>query len=198
MATQRKVFITVEQYLALEKESLVKHEYLAGEMFAMAGSSRNHSRIAQDTGHSIARQFAETKCEDYNSDLRVRTGPAGLYTYPDLSIVCGESVLDGETLTNPTAIIEVLSDATEAYDRGEKFRLYQRIPSLLLYILISQDKPQVEVYERKAEGCWSYGLTEGLQSVVELPAIGCVLSLADVYARIHFEETVSGEDPVAS
>src|SRR6185503_19016450 len=120
MATQRKLFITVEQYLAMEKDALDKHEYLAGEVFAMAGTSGNHVRITQDAGHRIAEQIAGTKCEDFNSDLRVRTAPAGLYTYPDLSIVCGEAVLDGETLLNPTAIVEVLSSATEAYDRGEK------------------------------------------------------------------------------
>ncbi len=187
MATQRKKIITVEQYLAIEKEAESKHEYLAGEIFAMAGASVNHVRIASDTGTLIGNQFKTHHFEVFNSDLRVRTGPEGLYTYPDLSIVCGKPETDRETLVNPTVIIEILSPDSESYDRGEKFIQYQRIPTLRLYVLISQNMPRIETYERNLEGKWSYSLTEGLDASVTFAAIGVEFRLSEVYARVSFE-----------
>lgn len=192
MATQRVPFVSVEEYLAMEKASTVRHEYLAGEVFAMAGGSPDHNRIAQDTSHCIASQLRGRGCEDFGPDQRVQTGPAGLYTYPDLTVVCGKPEFVEETLTNATAVFEVLSSTTEAYDRGEKFRLYQRIPTLKLYVLVSQDKPQVETFVRQADGDWSYSLTEGLDSMVQLPAIGCALKLAEIYARVQIEQADDG------
>jgi Uma2 family endonuclease len=192
MATQPKPFYTVEQYLALEQESEEKHEYLAGEIFAMAGASPDHIRITTDVGRSLGNQLEGRSCETFNTDLRVRTGPAGLYTYPDVSVVCGRAEFDRETLLNPTLIVEVLSPSTESYDRGEKFILYQRLPSLREYVLIWQNRPRIEKYVRQADDTWAYSLVEGLEAAVRLETIGCELRLAEVYARVTFGDT---EDP---
>ena len=188
MALQHAPLYTVEQYLAIERDSLEKHEFLNGELFSMAGTSKEHNRIAFDTGMALHGQLLPQGCEAFSSDMRVRTAPVGLHTYSDLSIVCGGAIFDGETLTNPTAIVEVLSASTEAYDRGKKFGLYQGIQSLQLYILISQDKPQVEIYVRQPGGVWSYSLTKGLESVVVLHTIGCTLKLSEIYARVQFDQ----------
>ena len=188
MAVKHVPLYTVEQYLEMEQESQEKHEYIAGEIFAMAGASVAHVRIAYDVGAMLANQLSGRPCKSFGSDLRVRTAPAGLYTYPDLSAACGEPVLDGQTLTNPILIIEVLSASTESYDRGEKFVQYQRIETLREYVLIYQDRPRINTYTRGKGAAWTYVPVEGLEATAHLHSIGCELPLAEVYRRVTFAE----------
>lgn len=180
--TQR---VSVEEYLAQERRSEIRHEYLDGEVFAMTGASVRHNRIVLDTGASLQKRLAGSDCEAFASDLRVKVSASGLYTYPDLVVVCGELELEDEhvdTLLNPTLIVEVLSPSTADYDRGGKFAHYRSIPSLQEYLVLAQDRVHAEHYRRQ-EGNWVLAETDDRQAVLELAAIGCQLPLAEVYER---------------
>jgi Uma2 family endonuclease len=189
MATAAKQFYTPEQYLAMERAATYKSEYVAGEIIAMAGSSPRHSRICINLTVQVETQVAALGCETYDSNLRVNIGAA--YLYPDLTVACGkaEFVNDGQldNLTNPTVIFEVLSKTTEADDRGEKFARYGKIKSLVAYVLVSQTKPRIEVFQRLPDGSWRLTTFEGLDAKVELPGINCILVLSDVYNRVEFD-----------
>lgn len=189
MAVEIKPLLTPAEYLAFERQSETKHEYVAGEIFAMAGASRAHNLIQLDTATSLNVQLRSRGCDVYPSDMRVKIGSLGIYTYPDIAIVCGESELEDseqDTLLNPTAIIEILSPSTARYDQGLKFRRYQLISSLRDYILIAQDEPRVEHYTIGQDGELRLRVYRALDTVVDLPTIGCRLPLAEVYSRITF------------
>ncbi len=189
MAAEFKPLLTPAEYLAFERTSETRHEYVAGELVAMAGASRAHNLIQLDTATSLNLQLRSRGCDVYPSDMRVKIGPLGIYTYPDITIVCGESELEDseqDTLLNPTAIIEIFSPSTERYDHDLKFRRYQLIPSLRHYLLIAQDEPRVEHYTIGHDGELRLRVCRGVDTVVDLPALGCRLPLADIYARITF------------
>lgn len=174
---------TFAEYLALEAESDVKHEHVNGEIFAMAGGTLEHSRIAANVILELGAQLRGRPCIVYTSDARVRVRATGLATYPDASIVCGAIEHDPEdanTLTNPVVLVEVLSDGTEAYDRGEKFAHYQRIASLREYVLVSQHRQRIDHYLRNDDDTWTFRSVETPGSL-QLPSIGCELSLEAVY-----------------
>src|SRR5580765_534258 len=136
MSTLAKEYYTPEQYLALEREAEYKSEYINGQIYAMLGASREHIVIAVNLVSELRTQFRGRPCEVYNSDMRVKVNPTGMYTYPDVTATCGEPVFDDKqrnTLTNPNVIIEVLSPSTEVYDRGVKFAHYRRLRSLTDY-----------------------------------------------------------------
>jgi Uma2 family endonuclease len=189
---------TVEEYLALERESEERHEYLDGEIYAMAGESPDHGAICTNLVVELGSQLRGTPCQVFSKDTKVRSGPApkpfqspkGLYSYPDVLVVCGEMKFHDEhrdVLLNPTVIIEVLSPTTEAFDRGEKWARHQTwLPSLTEYLLVSQSKPLIEHYRRQPDGGWLYSSVNGLEGSVSLASIGCTLRLADVYDRIVF------------
>jgi Uma2 family endonuclease len=192
MVAVQTPLLTPAAYLAFERASETKHEYVAGEVVAMAGASRRHNLIQMDTGTIINTQLRGRPCEVYPSDMRVKVGALSIYTYPDITVVCGESELEDaeqDTLLNPTVIIEILSPATERYDRGLKFHRYQLIPSLRDYLLIAQDQPLVEHYSCGADGRWTLAGRAGLGGRVELPSIGCVLDLAEIYRKVSFGPT---------
>ena len=187
---------TVEEYLAFEQSSEEKHEYYAGEIFAMSGASREHNLIVTNTVVSLGGQLSNKPCEVYPSDMRVKVN-AIKYNYPDVSVVCGEPLFaEGkfDTLLNPSVIIEVLSDSTEDYDRGTKFKHYMGITSLQEYILIAQDEVRVDHYTRQAEGDWRLLVSKSLEAVMQLPSINCTLLLADVYRKVTFEADNSSKD----
>jgi Uma2 family endonuclease len=155
-----------EEYLAYERDSRLKHEYHDGEITAMAGGSRRHNALALRVGGAL--DAARSRgCISFQSDQKVRVLATGRATYPDASMVCGPIEGDpadplGETITNPTVIVEVLSPSTEEYDRGEKWEDYQLIPSLQEYVLVSQNRPRIEWYRRLPQGAWEYrDATEG-------------------------------------
>jgi Uma2 family endonuclease len=176
---------TFDGYLLVEDDSVVKHEFLAGEVWAMAGGSPEHAAIIVNVSASLHGQLRGKPCRVYGSDLRVRVQATGLATYPDVTIICGSPELDPEdrkrqTVTNPTLIVEVLSPSTEDYDRGEKLEQYQRIESLCEVVLVAHDKRSVTVWRRTKETEWASDEYAG-EGVVKLTSVPCELSLSDVY-----------------
>ena len=190
MSAIRHPIMTIEEYFDLEQTSTVKHEYFAGAAYAMVGAKLPHVRIVGSAYAALYEQLRDRGCNIDASDLRVRT-PGGLLAYPDIVVVCGEDQVlkdeRGDTLLNPTLIVEVLSPSTEAYDRGFKFEQYKLMPSLREYVLIAQDRPRVERYLRQPDGQWLYTDVSGLAEQLDLESIGCVLELARLYERIRFE-----------
>ena len=149
--------MSYEEYLAAERESTVRHEYLRGEVFAMAGGTPEHAALAMAIGVQLGTALGKHPCSVFGSDLRVRVEATDLSTYPDISVICDHlerSKVDPNAVTNPVLLVEVLSDATEAYDRGEKFAHYRQIPSLREYVLVSQRRPMIEVYRKNGAGQW--------------------------------------------
>ncbi len=181
---------TPETYLEFERESETRHEYLNGEIFDMVGASRNHNLIVANVIASLHPQLRGRNCEIYPTDMRVKVSKSGLYTYPDISVVCGDSDLEdqhGDTLLNPTLLIEVLSPSTAHYDRGKKFQHYRRIASLQAYVLIEQDAYRVEHYVR-ANDHWILTDTIGLDAMLDLPSIQCRMALTDIYEKVVFDD----------
>ncbi len=190
MSVQKKELLTPEAYLALEREAPGKSEYFAGEMFAMSGASRRHNLISLNLGAELRAQLRHRPCEVYTSDMRVKVSPTGLYTYPDVVVVCGEPEFEdtmGDTLLNPTILVEVLSQSTEDYDRGRKLEHYRTIPSLQEYLLVSQEKAHIVHYVRHSDVSWLLSDTSGLDAFIALRAIGCEIALSEIYAKVDFE-----------
>ncbi|MFK7818236.1 MAG: Uma2 family endonuclease [Planctomycetaceae bacterium] len=182
-------FMTVEEYLAFERASETKHEFYRGEVFAMGGASTTHNRIVRNVNRRFDEQFDDRECEVLASDQRVKVLSTGLYTYPDLVVVCGKMEFEDDTfdtLLNPQVVIEVLSDSTEAYDRGKKFALFRELDSLRSYVLISQKEPRVEVFTRHESGDWMMRDAVGMDATIELSAIDVSLRLQDVFKRVEF------------
>ena len=184
-----KTYYTSDQYLALERAADYKSELVNGQIYAMSGASREHILIATNLIREISTQLKGKPCETYGSDMRVMVSPTGTYTYPDITVACGDpSFEDGhvDTLLNPTVIIEVLSPSTEAYDRGEKFAHYRELASLSDYVLVSQDKALVEHFVRHPDDpdLWAFTAISGLDAVLQLPSIGCHVALSDIYDRV--------------
>jgi len=193
MALPRSPHHSVDEYLAREREALTWHEYLDGQIYDMAGESLQHSRICINLAVEIGSQLKERECEALSPNMKVKAGDSGLFSYPDLTVVCGKPVfLDShrDVLLNPVAIFEVLSPTTEAYDRGEKFFRYRNfIHTLADYLLVSQQRPLVEHFIRQDQGGqWLYVPVEGLSSKFHIRSIGCHLELSEIYARVDFSE----------
>ncbi len=183
--------ITPEEYLQFERQSETKHEYFDGEIFAMAGASRRHCKISANLMRAIGNKLHLTNCNVYANDFRVKIKETGLYTYPDVIITCGKEILEDQvkdTLLNPLIIIEILSPSTERYDRGKKFLHYRQIESLQNYVLISQEEPRIELFERQATGQWLLSEKNGLENSIEIPAIDYMLSLMEVYDKVDFND----------
>lgn len=192
MSALEKQTWTVEQYLEMERASEEKHEFLDGEIYLMSGASRNHNLVVGSTYVSLYTQLRRQPCEVYPSDMRVRAIELDTFTYPDISVVRGESnivQIEQDTLLNPTVIIEVLSPSTESYDRGKKFQHYRTLESLQEYVLIAQDSPRIERYTRQDGDQWLLTDAAGLDASIELVSIGCTLALADVYEKVNFAES---------
>ena len=175
---------TYEEYLAFERDSALKHEYVDGEIFAMAGGSLTHSALASRISAALENGRPHG-CTAFQSDMRLRVLATGRAAYPDASMVCGPIELDpadpsGTTITNPTLLVEVLSPSTEEVDRADKWRDYQRIASLQEYVLVGQE-PRIEIYRRQSAGNWEYiDVREGSVTL----ASGPVLDLALLYADL--------------
>ena len=188
---QNPMRMTEAEYLLFERESDIKHEFLNGRVYAMAGASWEHNQIFTATLASLYAQLRGKNCTANPSDQRVKVMQTSFIAYPDISVVCGEPRFAGdeyETITNPIVIIEILSDSTEGYDRGVKFQNFRNFPTLQDYILISQDKARIEGYTRQDNGKWLLTDTIGLNSVHKIASIECVLKLKEIYERIIFPE----------
>jgi len=178
--------VSPEEYLALERQSGERSEYLNGQVSAMTGASLAHNAIGVNVVLSLGAQLKGKPCSVYVADMRVKVIATGLYTYPDVIVVCGEPQLEdaeADTLLNPTVLVEVLSPSTEAYDRGEKFAHYRRSPSLQEYVLIAQDRVRVEHFARQGDQ-WVLTEADDLGDSVRLPSINCQLALKDIYDKV--------------
>ena len=189
MASLPKQRLTPEQYLEIERRADHKSEYHSGEMFALAGVSEPHALIMGNIFAELHQQLKHRPCKVYQSEMRVKVDATGLYTYPDVTVVCGEARFDDnhmDTLLNPTVLIEVLSKSTEAYDRGEKYAHYRRLESVTDYLMVSQHTPRIEQYVRQPDGHWLMTEASGLESFIEIASIDCRLALSDVYDKVDF------------
>lgn len=179
-----KPYVSYAEYIELEEKSATKHEWLDGVIFDMAGASPEHAALAMAVGGALIEQLRGKRCRVFSSDLKIRVLATKLATYPDVSVVCGSLERDPDSqaaVTNPTVLIEVLSDSTEGYDRGEKFAHYRRIPSLREYVLVSQSKPMIEVFRKNEAGLWVLVAEAGAGEEAALDSIGCVLNVDQVY-----------------
>lgn len=187
MSSLPKTFLTEAEYLEQERRAEFKSEYYKGEVFAMAGVSRRHALIVLSIGAELRARLKGRPCEVYMSDLRLRVSPTGLYTYPDVMVVCGSpQFAEADTLLNPSIIIEVLSDSTTDYDHGRKFLHYRNLPSLTDYLMVAQHTPHVEHYIRQPDNRWTLGEFRDLAQCVPLVSLDCVLPLSEIYYQIDF------------
>jgi Uma2 family endonuclease len=198
MSAVPKRLLTPQEYLARERLADVRSEFYRGEMFVMAGGSPRHSLIKTNLTGELRNTLKGRPCTAYDSDLRIRVSATGLYTYPDASVICGELEFDDQkqdTVLNPTLLAEVLSESTEAYDRGKKFDHYRQLASLKEYLLVSQDCPKLEHFARNPDDTWTLTIVSGLDQSLDLPAIGVRLSLAEVFDKVDFSaEPASSSD----
>jgi Uma2 family endonuclease len=188
MPTQPQSNLTPEQYLSMERTADHKSEYWRGEVFAMAGASPTHVLIVSNIVAALHGQLRQRPCNVYASDLRVKIQASGLYTYPDVIVVCGTLQFDDDhrdTLLNPTLIVEVLSESTQDYDRGGKFAQYRKIPSFAEYVLVAQDECHVEHFVKQDQGGWLLSETNRLDDTLTLSSIACTLSLDDIYEKVQ-------------
>jgi Uma2 family endonuclease len=172
-----------KDYLAVEQISTVRHEYLAGEIYAMAGGSVLHAALSASVFASLHGQLGG-RCRVYSSDLRIRVLATGLASYPDVAVVCGPAETDPEsadTVANPTAVVEVLSPGTIDYDLGEKFEHYRQIPSLEAVIYVWQDRRQIDVRGRAEPGTWRAATTGQAGGVARVEALRCEIDLDALY-----------------
>ncbi|MBX3441852.1 MAG: Uma2 family endonuclease [Planctomyces sp.] len=179
---------TLDEYLAAERASDIRHEYYAGVVTAMAGASFRHNLITGNIVGECRRELGDRRCFVLPSDMRVRTRST-LFAYPDVVIVCGTPEFEGDredTLLNPTVVIEVLSESTEAYDRGDKFAHYRSIASLTEYVLVAQDRMRVEHFVRQPDGRWLFSESSGPEAAIAFPALDVSLPLAGIYANVEF------------
>lgn len=182
---------TPDGYYRLEREASQKHEYYQGQIFAMSGGTPEHSAIILNIGSELRNRLKGKPCRAYDSGLRLKVLSTGLRTYPDVSVYCGELRRDEEdpyasTFTNPTVVFEVLSHSTEAYDRGFKAENYRSIDTLQAYVLVSQESPRVEIYERQSDGSWRFREIGGLDASLLIASIGTELPLAEIYDGVSF------------
>jgi Uma2 family endonuclease len=190
MSLQRALAVfTPEDYLDLERQSEIRHEFLDGTVYAMAGESPTHSAICFNLNVAIGLQLRGTNCRGFSPNMKVRAGEAGLFAYPDLAVACGEAFFHdkhGDVLLNPVVIFEVLSRSTQTYDRGEKFERYKSIETLRDYVLVSQDRPHLEHFSLRPDGTWAHAEFDGAEAALTLDSVNCRVALADIYDRIDF------------
>jgi Uma2 family endonuclease len=181
-----KPYVSYAEYLVLDEKSPTKLEWLDGVVYDMSGATPTHARLTAAVIGKLDRQLEGKRCCVFSADLKIRVLATGLATYPDVTVMCGTFETDPENpnaATNPKLIVEVLSDSTEAYDRGEKFAHYRRIPSLMEYVLVSQKKTRIEVWRRNAAGKWELGEEALAGQTAQLASIECTLSVDEIYAN---------------
>jgi Uma2 family endonuclease len=179
-------FASAAEYLAFERAAPDRHELIDGEVVAMSGGTREHSLIALNIGGELRAALRERPCEVFSSDMRIKIAATGRYTYPDVAALCGAPEFEDaarDTLLNPAAVFEVLSDSTESCDRGEKFAQYRQLPSLTDYVLASQKAVQVEHFRRQPDGSWLLRVC-GPGERIALDALGCGLAVDEVYLKV--------------
>lgn len=179
---------TIEEYLAMEEVATEKHEYYRGEIFAMSGSKVPHNRISGNLYAMLHQKLKGKKCRPYNSDQRIHIEANTLFTYPDISVVCGEDVTlndDDWNILNPAVIIEVLSPSTKNYDRGEKFKLYRGIPTLKEYILVDSENMNIEIFRLNASNHWELEEYDSSDELLYIKTIDEKIALEDIYTDVQ-------------
>jgi len=194
--TEKQLY-TEAQYFEFDRTSIGRWEYVHGEIRAMSGGTANHSMIAMNIARILGNALVPRGCRVFGADMRVHTGD-GINTFPDVSVVCGSLSFyqdRTDTLLNPLLIVEVLSDSTEPYDRGEKFRHFQTVPTLTDYLLVSQHEARAELFTRRGEGRWDYQNSAGLDQTLLLSSVEVTLALSDIYALIEWaSDTLTEQD----
>lgn len=194
LAANLDISLSPEDYLARERAAATKSEFIDGQVVAMAGASFSHVTVSGNLHGHLFAKLRGGPCRVLTSDMRVRA--LDDYFYPDVTVVCAPPNLGGppaDTLLNPTVIVEVLSPSTERLDRTIKFRAYRRIPSLQAYVLVAQDYAWVDCFRRQGD-VWVFSSLAGLDDVLELPELGCRLTLAEIYERVELQPVPEGED----
>lgn len=190
MSIQPKPYYRFEDYLATEREYLdAKHEYFAGEVFAMAGASNNHNLITANLIRRLGNQLEGRPCTVLANDMRLRIQTADACAYPNVVVVCDKPVFHDDrrdVLTNATLVVEVLSPSTEGYDRGGKFAIYRSLSSLRQYVLVPQDRFAIDVFTRQADGRWLLDAYTDPAAPIHFESIGCTLTLAEMYDKVEF------------
>lgn len=190
--------MSLAEYLSWEERSGGKHEFYRGEIFAMAGASPRHNRIARNILSRIDQLLEGGPCEPFGSDQRIRIATVDLSTYPDVSVICdGVKVdpVDRHAATNPRVLVEVLSQSTENYDRGREFEFYQHLKSLAEYVVVYQDEPKVIHYVRQDDGRWTYTLLVGESETLRLESVACELTFSAIYRNVEFGPEGEDESP---
>ena len=183
VASSSRRHYTLEDYLGVEEMSSVRHEFVDGQIFAMAGGTPEHAALSAAALVLLGSKLRGGRCRPYSSDLRIRVLATGLATYPDAAVICGEALRDPASpshVTNPSVVVEVLSASTEEYDRGEKREHYQNIETLREYVLIAQERRRVEVFSRSANGAWAHHVY-GSGDAVQLPSLDLAFSADELY-----------------
>lgn len=191
MSAIPKQKLTPVEYLEFERKSEIKHEYFNNEIFAMSGAKRNHNKITTNLSGLVWQHLKGKDCESYSNDMRLFIPKTGLYTYPDVVVVCGEPQFQDDvfdTLLNPILLTEVLSESIESYDRGKKFQYYRSIESLEEYVLVSQEEARIEKYVKSGDEFWALSEAVGLEAEIEFSSIGCQVALREVYDKVNFSD----------
>jgi Uma2 family endonuclease len=190
MATQPKPYYSFKDYLEAERASTdAKHEYVAGQVFAMVGATYNHNLITANLARKLGNQLESSPCTVLSSDMPLRIQTADTCAYPDVVVLCDKPAfydLRKDVLTDATLVAEVLSPSTEGYDRGEKFALYRHLPGLRQYLLIAQDRLALDLFTRQPDGRWLLEAYTDPDADIPLDSIGCTLRLGEVYDRVEF------------
>ena len=194
IATPQFSNLTPEEYLQLEAKSDIKHEYIDGEIYAMAGATDIHVTIALNIAILLRNHLRGSGCRVYISDMKVRIESKNRFYYPDVLVTCEDRDRENSTFKQfPNLIIEVLSDSTEAFDRGDKFADYQSLPSLQEYVLVNTKKARIECFRRTKEGLWLLQFYELEDSKFELTSVDFKGKISDVYEQVEFVEKSTDE-----
>jgi|SRR5207248_1472108 len=190
MSTTETALVSLAEYLEMELRSETRHEYVNGRVYAMSpGATDAHYRITTNLLGALLIQIRNRPCRVFTGDARVKVSPTGMYTYPDISALCGEARFENfkgvDTVLNPSVIIEVLSPTTEPYDRGDKFEHYRRLESLQEYVLVSQHRMRIEQFVRDGAD-WRLSDLRDPQALLRLASIGCEIPLGEIYEGVEF------------
>jgi len=202
MSTQAKHRYTLEEYLALERESEVKYEYWDGEIFAMSGGTLPHDQVMGNSYGLLRRELHGRDCQVLTNNMQIMVPAAPPYRYADVSVVCGKIEVErfngADLLVNPILILEVLSPSTEAYDRGDKFTYYKSITDFREYLLIAQHRPHVTHYVKSENDKWDYEEVNDLDGTIHLPSIECALPLRELYRGVEFSADSTDRSPLGN
>ncbi|WP_080799789.1 Uma2 family endonuclease [Desulfamplus magnetovallimortis] len=181
--------MTPDEYFEFDNKSDIRHEFFDGELFAMTGATKNHNLINTSLTVNLVNGITNSTCRVFSNDMRVKIENG--YVYPDLAVACSDLEFESndlDTLTNPIVIVEILSNSTEAFDRGDKFSYYRMIPTLKEYILVSQNKCRVEQFIRKEKKMWSMLYYEDMAQIMKIESVNCELLLSDIYKWVEFNK----------